>query len=150
MKINTKFFGEIEIEECAIINFPKGLLGFEDLKEYIVLDIPNGNLSCLQSLGDSNIAFIIIRPWDYFEDYDINIDDDGLNALNIKEESQIALYNIVTIPGDIKKMTANLLAPIVINIENNSAKQIVLENSNYATKHPLYNDSEVATNASSY
>ncbi|MTI69501.1 MAG: flagellar assembly protein FliW [Firmicutes bacterium] len=150
MKINTKYLGEVEIEKEKIINFKKGLLGFETLKEYVILNIPNNEaFQCLQSIKDPKVVFIITNPFLFFKDYDIKIDDEELKKIKITNNKELLLYSIVTIPKDIKKMTANLLAPIVINIDKRIAKQIVLENTNYKTKHFIYNETkEVNKNVS--
>ncbi|MTI65739.1 MAG: flagellar assembly protein FliW [Firmicutes bacterium] len=151
MIINTKYLGEIDIKKERIIKFKKGLLGFENLKEYVILNLPNNEVfQCLQCIKDPEVAFIIINPFLFFKDYDIEVDNEELEKLKISDKNQLALYNIVTIPKDIKKMTANLLAPIVINVKNKLANQIVLENTNYKTKHFVYNETkEVNENVSS-
>jgi len=139
MNIQTKFFGETEINEESIINFSDGVLGFENNKNYIILNLfDNNSFVCLQSTTDSNTAFIMVKPWDFFADYEANIPNEDLNEIDIKNQEEIALYSIVSIPNDLKEATANLLAPVVININKKEGKQYVLREEKYSTKHFIF------------
>ncbi len=143
MVINTKYFGETEIDDSRIISFPNGLPAFEEIKEFVLLDLPgNSCFHCLQSIRHPEIAFLLIRPWSFFNDYDIELPRSELEELGITKQEQVAVYNIVTIPADAKKMTANLLGPIVINNETLVAKQVILHDSGYSTKHLLFPERE--------
>lgn len=140
MKINTKNFGEIEIEEKDIINFPSGILAFEDQNRFIIIknNDEENPFHYFQSLNDSNLAFVIIDPFVFKKDYDINISDSIVEKLKIKKPEEVKLYTIVTVPKDLKKMTANLSGPIVINIKENLGGQIVLDDNRYSTKHSIF------------
>lgn len=141
MKIHTKYFGMVEINPAKMITFSKGIPSFETVKEYTILDLSDNNtFHCLQSIKHPEIAFFLITPWDFFPDYDINISQEDLEDLNITKIEQVAIYNIVTIPQDPKKITANLLGPIVINRETLQAKQVILSQENYHTKHLLISE----------
>ena len=85
----------------------------------------------------------MIRPWDFFPDYDFVIPDQDLEELGITSHKQVLIYNIVTIPEDFRKMTANLMAPIVINSENLKGRQVILQKGNYQIRHPFYREKEV-------
>lgn len=85
------------------------------------------------------MAFLIINPFLIFADYEFEIDDASIEGLTVKQSEDLLIYTIITMnEGDIKKMTTNLVAPIVINKENNKAKQVVLEKSKYNTKHKVF------------
>ncbi|MBC8590324.1 flagellar assembly protein FliW [Wansuia hejianensis] len=140
MKINTKYLGEVQINKEQIISFPKGLLGFEDHKEFVVLSMEgNTHFKFLQDIHHDYISFLIINPWDFFEDYDIELPDNQLNSMGIfpEKNTNISIYNIVTIGKSLQESTCNLLAPIVINLENKKGRQFILDNSPYTTKHRL-------------
>jgi flagellar assembly factor FliW len=138
MQINTKYFGQIEIKEENILTFPKGLPAFEDLRKFILLVLPDNNaFTCLQSIGNEEIAFLMINPWDFFPEYDVKIPDEELEEIDITKEEQVKVYNIVTIPKDPQNITINLVGPIIINRDTNQAKQIILTTSSYHTKHPI-------------
>ena len=85
------------------------------------------------------LNYLIINPFLIFADYEFEIDDVSIEDLTVKQSEDLLIYTIITMnEGDIKKMTTNLVAPIVINKENNKAKQVVLEKSKYNTKHKLF------------
>ena len=143
MKIQTKYFGETEIEESKILHFPVGLPAFEDIHDFIMIDLPdNPSFLCLQSTMKAGVAFLLIHPWDFFPDYDIDIPDDDLEELEIGRKEQVLVLATVTIPQDPDQMTANLLAPIIINTETMKGKQVVLHDSPYSEKHPLFPERE--------
>jgi len=87
------------------------------------------------------LAFLLTIPELFFADYSAEIDDATIEELGIEDPEKILVYTLITIPnGSVRYMTANLLAPIVINVANMKAKQIVMDKSNYTTKHRLFPD----------
>lgn len=137
MKLSTKHSGDIEINENKIINFLDGLPGFDDQKRFIIIDNSDEKVpfKWLQSLDDANLAFIIINPFLFKNDYEFDIPEYIIEKLKIKEEKDVIVYSIVLIPEDITKMTANLLGPVIINTKEMLGKQIVLDDNRYKTKH---------------
>lgn len=135
MNISTKFFDDININENDILNFRDGIPGLEDYKNYIVLNIEDSKLKCLQSVEEKEIALLMINPWDFFNDYEIQLSDEEINQLEIKSHDDVLVYNIVSVREN--KVTANLLAPIVINIKNNRAKQIILNENKYSIRQEI-------------
>lgn len=140
MKLNTKNFGELEIDEEKIITFPEGLPGFEGEKQFIIINNEDEEnpFQWLQSVSNPELAFVIINPFLVFSDYDINIPRIVQDKLNIEDEKDIAVYSIVVVPKDLKKMTANLLGPIIINVNERLGKQVILDDSRYTTKHYIF------------
>ena len=95
----------------------------------------------MQSLKSPELAFILTIPFLFFPDYTIEIDDTTIQELDIKDQENVTLYSLVTIPnGSVRYMTTNLLAPVVLNTDNMKAKQLVMEKSGYTTKHRLFPD----------
>jgi len=138
--ISTKYLGNISIEDENIINFPNGILGFESSKRFVMIDFPNNALfKFLQDIDNENVSFVLINPWDFFEDYEIDIPDKELDTidLNPEIENTLEIYSIVTLGSSLKESTANLLAPIIINIKSKLGKQYVLTYTPYTTKHKL-------------
>lgn len=137
MIINTRDFGEIDIQEDEIITFQDGIPGFEELTKYIVIENPEEEVPFhyLQSVENKDLSFVIINPFLFKKDYDFQIPQGIVDKMEIKSPEDILIYSIVVIPDDISKMTANLLAPIVVNFNNNQGKQIVLDGNKYHTKH---------------
>ena len=143
MNINTKYLGDVEINEEDIYYFSKGLLGFESSKEFILVDVPdNPYFKFLQDIKNSYTCFLVTNPWIFFNDYDADFPDEELKAIGINNneeaEKNMGVFTIVTIGQDFKNSTANLLAPIVINLEEKTGKQLVLRDEEYTTKHRLY------------
>ncbi|WIV12048.1 flagellar assembly protein FliW [Proteiniborus sp. MB09-C3] len=137
MKLLTRDFNEIEIDEKNIINFKDGIPGFDDLERFIIIANPDMDIpfKWLQSVEQPELAFIITNPFLFKEDYEFNIPEHILEKLNIKDEKDVLVYSVVVIPEDITKMTANLAGPIIINTREKLGKQIVLDDNRYTTKH---------------
>ena len=141
-KIKTDRFGEIEISEDQITHFKEGIPAFEDEHEFVILPYEEGSpYYFMQSVKSAELAFILTVPFIFFADYTIEIDDETIRKLNIKNQDSVEIYTLLTVPnGSVRYMTANLLAPIVLNGDNMQAKQIILDKSNYKTKHRLFPD----------
>jgi len=140
MKLNTKNFGEIEIDEKNIIHFPEGILGFEEEKQFVMIkdEDEQNPFQWLQSVQNPELAFVIINPFFVFPDYDIVLSKSVQEKLKIEDEKDVAVYSIVVVPEDIEKMTTNLSGPIVINAEKKLGKQVILDDDRYTTKHYVF------------
>jgi flagellar assembly factor FliW len=143
LKIYTSRFGEIEVDETKIVHFKDGIPAFENEHEFVILPYEEETpYYFMQSIKSPDLAFLLTIPFLFFNDYSFEIDDATINELEIKNQDDVFYYSMITIPnGSVRYMTANLLAPIVINGENMKAKQVVLGNSNYMTKHRLFPES---------
>ena len=139
-KIKTTRFGEIEEDEGKIVRFAAGLPAFEDEHEFIIVPYDEESpYVFLQSATTPDLAFLMTIPFNFFPDSAFRLDDDVLKSLALESQEDLLLYTLLTIPGsDIREMTANLLAPIVINSRTNEGRQVVLDKSSYCTKHKLF------------
>lgn len=139
-KVYTSRFGEIEVDEQKIVWFKNGIPAFEDEHEFIILPYEEESpYYFMQSLTTPDLAFLLTIPFLFFPDYSFELDDESIKELDIQNQENVFYYSMVTIPnGSIRYMTANLVAPIVLNGANMQAKQVVLEKSNYTTKHRLF------------
>jgi flagellar assembly factor FliW len=146
LQVKTTRFGTIEIDQADIITFGDGLPGFPEECQFVIIPYDEeSSFVLLQSATEDYLAFLMTDPFLFFKDYQFEIDNKYMNELEVKEEKDIAVYTMITVPGGkVKEMTANLVAPIVINVHSKSGKQIVLEKSKYTTKHLLFED-EVAS-----
>lgn len=135
MKIETRPFGEVEIDEKSIIIFEKGIPGFEGFLKFALFDIEGSLMKCIQSIEDKNMCLIIINPFDYFKDYEINLSADEIKRLQISKEEDVLIFNILNIKED--KVTANMLAPIVVNVIKKLGVQIILQDSNYSIRQEI-------------
>ena len=139
-KVNTSRFGEIEVDEKKIVHFKDGIPAFEDEHEFIILPYEEESpYYFMQSLKSPDLAFLLTIPFLFFPEYTFEVDDESVKELDIQKQESVFYYSMVTIPnGSIRYMTANLVAPIVLNADNMQAKQVVLEKSFYTTKHRLF------------
>ncbi|MFK4304073.1 MULTISPECIES: flagellar assembly protein FliW [unclassified Paenibacillus] len=121
--------------------FPKGIPGFEQLREF-QLQEHNELFSLFSAVEQPATIFITVNPFDFFEDYEFELSDDALEDIGITSQEQIAVRCICTWNSDQSKTTVNLLAPLIFNVEQHTGKQIVLQNTDYTIKHPLWNGIE--------
>lgn len=137
MKLETRHFGTIEIDEKKILDFPEGLPGFENVKKFILLGKleEESPFQWLQSVDSPELAFVIIDPRLIKPDYIVDVDDNEVEILEVKDTNNVLVYSIVVVPEDITAMTANLKAPVLINTENNKGKQIINTNDEYPLKY---------------
>lgn len=136
MRIQTTRFGEIDISESSILHMPDGMLGFSMKKKFVLLeDQPDTLLKWLQAVDDPALAFIVINPMDFFVDYDVELSDEDVKFLDLKDPSEAAIVTTVTVDNQNGHVTTNLLGPVVINSRSLCAKQIVLQDEKYGTKH---------------
>lgn len=140
MKIQTTRFGEIEIEEGRIFNFVLPIIGFNELKKFVIVDINKDNFfKWLQSVEDPSLAFPVVSVFSMNIDYSVDIPDNVVELLKIKSVESLLVMNIASIPqNDPQGTTLNLLAPIIFNIEEQLAGQVILSGSGYDISFPLF------------
>ena len=140
MKVETSRFGTLDISEKEIVRFPEGLYGFEKETEFTLLPFnPNveSPMEWMQSLKSTHLAFVITDPYLYLPDYKLKLSEEDKKLVELEDDDLYLTRAIVTIPENYYEMTANLIAPLVINKEKSIAKQFVLTNMNYDTRHYL-------------
>ena len=120
------------------ICFKKGILGFDYCKNFELIDIEeNDAFKLLKSKEEQDFQMVVISPFDIEENYEVNIPDSVTKELNIKSHEDVLILTTVTVNSDPKKITTNLRAPIIINLKNNNAEQIILSSEKYKIKHPI-------------
>ena len=140
IKINTEKFGELEIEKASIFDFVQPIIGFNKLTKYTLIDYkPDSPFKWLQSVEDMSLAFPVTLCSFFGIDYQFDIPDEEEKMLEIEDADDIFVFNITNIPqSNPQGTTINLLAPIVVNLKNKKAMQIVLKNTNYKVRHKLF------------
>jgi len=138
MKIATKYHGEIDIQTEDIIRFEQGVPGFLEEKQFVLLPLDDTPFVILQSVQTPELGFVMIEPFSYFPTYEIELDDATCAQLSLKAEKDVAVYVILTVAEPFDDTTANLQAPVVINVCERIGKQVILLNSPYKTKHRLF------------
>lgn len=141
MKINTMYHGEVEIDE--FLTFEKGIPGFVEEKQFALLPLSEDEtFYVLQSVSTPGLAFILSSPFQFFSEYDFQLEEAAVEELGLESEKYAAVYAILTVQDPFEKTTANLQAPIIINLKNNKAKQVILHNEQFKTKHPIFKKAE--------
>ena len=138
MEVISPVHGKINYDENEIIKFEKTILGFDKSKRFILKDVnENDFFKILQSVDEPEVGFIVISPFEVENNYEINLNNEVINTLKIKEANNVLLYSLVTLNSKIEDITVNLKAPIVININNKKAQQFIIDKEKYKIKHPL-------------
>ncbi|MDR2509583.1 MAG: flagellar assembly protein FliW [Spirochaetaceae bacterium] len=137
MKVNTKAYGSIEVDDRQKISFPEGLFGFEALTEYVLLDGARQPYYWLQSVESAGAAFVVVDPFLFRPDYEMDINDDDLAEIGVSSPEDLLFFAVITIPQDGAPMTANLQGPLVINRKTRLGKQIILGDPRWKTKHDV-------------
>ncbi|MDO7906565.1 flagellar assembly protein FliW [Paenibacillus sp. JX-17] len=143
MIIETSSWGNIEVAEEQVFRFDKGIPGFESYKQFALLEMGEEPFGYLQSVEDKDVSFMLADPFVFYPDYEFELPDSEADELGIDE--QIVIRNVLTIREPLEQSTVNLLAPLVLNPIKRTAKQIVLNQSNYQTGHLLWKSSPSTT-----
>ncbi|MEZ4741298.1 MAG: flagellar assembly protein FliW [Bdellovibrionota bacterium] len=138
LKVDTTRFGEIEVKDEEVIELPQGLIGFPELKKYILLDHDKDSpFKWFQSLDDGAIAFVLINPLLFKPDYEVEVTESEVADLELTDEEDAVISVIITMPSNPQNMTANLKAPLVFSLKNRRGKQIILNDVQYTTRHNI-------------
>ncbi|GAE03168.1 flagellar assembly protein FliW [Clostridium botulinum B str. Osaka05] len=141
MKLNTKYHGCIEYEEKDVIYFEKGIPGFEELKKFIIFPVKDNDVfSVFHSIKKEDMGIIVTSPFNIEKEYEIQLEEEQIANLKLQDEKDTLVLNTVTLNSDINKITANLRAPIVINIKEKIGEQIIINSDKYKVKHPLFKE----------
>lgn len=141
MKILTKVFGEVTIDDEKIIHFPSGIIGFPDLTEFALIHDEEkgaGSIHWLQSMQEPAFAMPVMDPLLVMPEYNPEVDDELLKKIGELVQNELLVLVTVTVPSDLTKMTVNLKGPIIINAAEKKACQIIVEGDGYAVKYPIY------------
>ncbi|MGE3272442.1 MAG: flagellar assembly protein FliW [Chloroflexota bacterium] len=141
-EIRTTRYGEmetIEISETAVIAFPEGVPGFERHQRFALIeDQKLAPFSWLQSLHDPLVGFLVIEPGLLVADYAFDIADPDVELLELNDPSEARVLSILVVPEDVRAMTANLQAPLILNPEKRIAKQVILTDERFPLRYPVF------------
>ncbi|KGE73565.1 flagellar assembly protein FliW [Spirochaeta lutea] len=136
-KIVTKAYGPLEVDDRQFIQFPSGILGFEALKEYALIDSKQPPFLWLQSVEDQTVAFVVISPLVFRPDFVLDIPKSEYEDLHWEQDEELLVLAIVTIPPEGGPMTANLQGPVIINRQKRIGKQGIQLGSQWRTRHNI-------------
>ncbi|MBQ9989635.1 MAG: flagellar assembly protein FliW [Lachnospiraceae bacterium] len=142
MKIETRVFGVIEIDDSKIIHFPGGIIGFPEMTDFALVhdeekgkDVP---IRWLQSLQEAQFAMPVMDPLLVAKDYNPEVEDELLNPLAITDSQEVLVLVTVSVPKDLTAMSVNLQAPLIINAQNRKAAQVIVNTDIYPVKYYIY------------
>lgn len=141
MLVKTKFFGEVDLPEEKIVTLDRGLIGLEQYKKFTILydcEKEESNISWLQSVDEPTLALPVIKPWFVKEDYNPVVEDELLSHIGELTEENLVILLTMTVPENLKEMSVNLKAPIVINADTRKGVQVIAENQDYEVKYKIY------------
>jgi flagellar assembly factor FliW len=140
MQVMTKRFGKLEVDPETILTFPEGLIGFPDYHDFVVVDyqVVGDCVRWLQSVTEPELGFLTLDPKAVFPDYDPDFCPKDLELLG-SDPDDLVLLTVVTVPTDVRRMTANLQAPLVLNPKKRVGRQVITTSPEYTTKHYVFN-----------
>ena len=141
MNLITKYHGTVEYNEEDVIIFKKGLPGFENLRKFIIVPFEDNNIfSILISMEDMEVGIPVLSPFNVDESYEFKLSDEKIKELSVNSPEDIMVLNAVTLDSNIRNITVNMKAPIVVNIKGKIGEQIILDNEKYKIKEPLFKE----------
>lgn len=142
MIIKTRVFGEVEIEDSKIITFANGIIGFPDMTRFVLVHDEekgvNAGIRYLQSIEEPEFAMPVMDPLAIVPEYNPEVEDELLRPLGKMEPEDVLVLVTVSVPKDIKNISINLQAPIIVNAAQRKAAQIIAEGGEYKVKYPIY------------
>ena len=134
---NAKF-GEVTVDASSVVTFPEGVPGFERCRQYGLVSVDEeAPFLRLLSIEEPNLAFVILNPMSIWDDYNPAIGREDLDGLSINDAEDLEVYCIVTLSSVPEEVTANLKGPIAINTRTMTARQLIIMDDRYTTKHSL-------------
>lgn len=137
LRVLSERFGEFTVPADQVLTLQEGLIGFPEYHRFVVMEHPSPSLlRWLLCIDEPNLAFAVADPTDFFPSYQLGRHEE-IEALGIETADDLAVLSIVSIPGDPAAMSANLMAPVVVNVRTRVGRQVILENGLYSTRHRL-------------
>lgn len=138
MNIKTSRFGEVAVDEDAVISMPEGMLGFSEVTRYVLIQHRDGSpFLWYQAVDEPNLAFVVVDAFTFFPEYEVVMSTEDVEVLGCDKPGDLAVFLVVVIPDNPEDMTANLRGPLVVNVTNKVAKQVVLTDDKYSPHHSI-------------
>ena len=137
LKLQTKYFGEVEYEARDLIRFPAGIIGFEEEQAFLLLPFEGsgGGMLCLQSVKTPALAFVVLDPFTLQPDYTPELEPAELRQFGVTDAGDLGFYVLCAVKNPVSASTVNLKCPLVIHPETREARQVIMER--YEMRHPL-------------
>ena len=139
MVVQSTRFGDLDATDEQIMEFPQGMPGFPDEKKFALMPYKaDSPFFILQSMADANLTFLMINPFAFFNDYEFTLDDGLIAELGVTPDNEPVVFNIVTVKDTVENMTVNLAGPVLVNVRDRKAAQLVIEKTNFPVRYPLF------------
>jgi len=132
--VRSDLLGTFTIRPESAIDFPAGLLGFEEFRRFAFVRVGTDSVFWLQALDNSGLVFLLVDPFVHFADYVVDVPTADSQELGAKDAGDVAVLVIVTLPQSGGRPTANLQGPIVLNPRTRRGKQIVCSDADYGVR----------------
>lgn len=140
LTIQSSRFGEMAIAADSVIEFPQGLIGFPEHRRYVMFD-HKAPFAWLHSTEDKDLAFVVIDGSRFAAHFDMPAPFNNRET-DLKEDDEYAILIVVTVRSDPKLTTANLKAPLFVNLRNRKGTQIIYDDPKYPTRHSLWSEED--------
>lgn len=139
LKLQTKYFGEIDYEREDLIHFPVGLFGFEEERDFLILPFEGGggNLLCMQSAATPELAFVVLNALSLVPGYMPVLQPAELRQFEVDEVQELGYYVLCAVKNPVSDSTVNLRCPVVVNPTSRIARQVIMDTEQYGMRHPL-------------
>ncbi|MFZ3590383.1 flagellar assembly protein FliW [Bacillus sp. DJP31] len=138
MNYETKYHGNIEVNETEIVVFENGLPGFEENKKFILLPLDTESpFLILQSLEERDLGFVVIEPFLTFPNYEFDLSESIVEKLQLEDKNDSIVFNILSIKEPFEQTTVNLQAPVIVNKNKRLGRQVILNDYKYNSRHLL-------------
>ena len=138
--IKSTRFGDLEIPVASLIEFPSGLIGFPKATRFVMFD-HKAPFSWLHSADDSNLAFVVVDGFEFGPEFVLK-PPIGDKDSDLQEGDEYAILVIVTVRPDPRQTTANLKAPLFVNLKNRKGVQVIYDNPKLSTRFPLWTEKQ--------
>ncbi len=145
LKFKSRRFGELEVEDDKVISMPDGILGFSE-RRFVLLSPKKGPFHWLQSVDNPDLAFVVTDPETVVGEYPVKLTKTEFEKLGLNQDTEIVVLALVTMSKNPYEITMNLLGPVIINPDNMTALQVVLEEKQFSVRHPYFQVSEISNN----
>jgi flagellar assembly factor FliW len=134
-------FGELEVGRDTIIEFPQGLIGFSNYRNYVLLDHKEP-FSWLHSIEEPSLAFVVIDGFQFGKMYDLSIPA-RVKECDFQEDDEYAILIVVTVRESLALTSANIKAPLFVNVRNRRGVQVICEDPKLSTRYLLWEGADV-------
>jgi flagellar assembly factor FliW len=128
----------LDVPADSVIEFPAGIIGFPSAKSFIMLE-HKPPFSWLQSTQDPDLAFVVVDGFEFGQQFDVK-PPVGHRETDFREDDEYAILIIVTVRPDPRMTTANLKAPLFVNMRNRRGLQVIFDDPRYSTRFPLWSE----------